>query len=56
MAKNATLLVSDVAVSLTKGSMSVVQEAWSGVDLAESTVNASGARFLVLKGVTRPSR
>ncbi|CAK0894737.1 unnamed protein product [Prorocentrum cordatum] len=52
VAKNATLLVSDMAVSLTKGSMSLVQEAWSGADLAESSVNASGARFLVLKGVS----
>ena len=53
VAKNATLLVPDVAVSLTKGSMSIAREAWSGVDLADSSVNASGARFLVLQGATR---
>ncbi|CAK0808053.1 unnamed protein product, partial [Prorocentrum cordatum] len=53
VAKNDTLLVSDVAVSLTNGPVPLVQEAWSGVDLADSLANASGAHFLVLRGVTR---
>ena len=53
VAKNATLLVSDVAVSFTKGTMSVMHEAWAGVDLTDTTVNASGARFLVIGGVSQ---
>ncbi len=52
-AKNITLLASDVAVSITRSSMAVVEEAWEGVDLHNATVNASGARFCVKRGVTR---
>ncbi|CAK0874210.1 unnamed protein product [Prorocentrum cordatum] len=53
VAKNAALLVSDVAVAFTKGTMSVMHEAWAGVDLADTSVNAPGARFLVIGGVAR---
>ena len=53
VAKNATLLVSDVAVALTKGTFPVAHEAWAGVDLADTVVNASGARFLIVRGASR---
>eukprot|EP00959_Pyramimonas_sp_CCMP1952_P443631 9287292-Pyramimonas_sp.AAC.1 len=33
--------------------MSVMHEAWAGVDLADTSVNASGARFLVIGGVSQ---
>ncbi len=52
-AKNFTLLASDVAVSFTRGGLAVAEEAWDGVDLHNATVNASGARFCVRRGVTR---
>ncbi|CAK0900297.1 unnamed protein product, partial [Prorocentrum cordatum] len=53
VAKNAALLVSDVAVAFAEGTVSVMREAWAGVDLADTSVNASGARFPVIGGVAR---
>jgi hypothetical protein len=53
VAKNFTLLASDVAVSFTRGGLAVAEEVWDGIDLHNATVNASGARFCVRRGVTR---
>ena len=52
-AKNVTLLATEVATSVTRTSMSLASELWAGIDLINSTVNASGARFCLLKGTSR---
>ena len=46
-AKNLTLAVSNVALSLARNSMGLVDEAWSGVDLVDCTLDVTGGRYVV---------
>ena len=49
-ASNVTVLVTDAAVAFGRGSVSALEETWEGVDLLNSSVNATGGLFVILSG------
>ena len=42
---NVTRSISDLGISIARGSVSLMEEAWAGVDLLNASVTASGARW-----------
>ncbi|CAK0858694.1 unnamed protein product [Prorocentrum cordatum] len=45
--------LADATGATAQGTISVVHEAWTGVDLADTVVNASGARFIIVRSASR---
>ena len=49
---NATLVATDVALVVSRAAVSLLREAWTGVDLTDVRANVSAARWLQARGIS----